>query len=108
MAREDRWNDRALVRMMERDTISLAMSPAARMNRNKSTGNSALNLVVGTQVCNYKPDGEPAYTRRERADGSTYGIRFVAGDKCGAPASISKKVDGKMVHRCSEHIGMYN
>jgi hypothetical protein len=81
------------------------MSPAARVNRAKATANSKLNLVMATQACNYKPDGVEAYARRERPDGTTYGIKFIAGDVCGGAAAMSKRVDGKMQHRCRDHIG---
>ena len=103
--KNDRFNDAALLRMLERDTIALAMSPGARANRAKQTGNRKLSLTVATECCNYK-GGELAFVRQEREDGTTYSVPFKTGDTCGDAAVITKKVNGRTERRCSAHMGL--
>jgi hypothetical protein len=67
-------------------------------------------------VCDAKPDGQQAFTKRVRQNdtpngpaGSTYSMRYRTGDKCGAPAVVVKKMDngiGTMVtvRRCLKHL----
>lgn len=87
-----------------RDTISLAMSPAARANAALHTGQAKLVHAMATEQCGAKIDPVVIWMAGERSDGSVYRFPIEVGDKCERRATVSITRGGKVHRRCMRHL----
>lgn len=54
--------------------------------------------------CDYKLNAEKIWLQRRRKSGEPFMLGLIVGDRCPELALVSKMVDGKMRHRCPEHL----
>lgn len=62
---------------------------------------------MAANQCDAKLNPRKIFLKRKRKDGSTYNLVLEKGERCPNEAVISKRVGGKTVHRCANHIGGY-
>jgi hypothetical protein len=55
--------------------------------------------------CDFKLHAEEIWVQRRRRNGEPFMLRLIVGERCAKLAIVSKMRDGKMRHRCPEHLG---
>lgn len=57
--------------------------------------------------CDAKLNPERRYIKRKRKDGTSYSVLIEIGDRCPREAITSRRVNGRTIHRCAEHLAGY-